>query len=272
MQLKSQFISTVIIFAFILSACKTNVPVVENKINTQEQLVLATIWFNESAEMQASFIQNYKLAKLMIDKQLSSNKEPEKKPAVILDLDETVLNNAPYEYKLIVSQKAYTFESWTEWVNLAKAKALPGVLEFTNYAKSKGVEVFYVSNRQAPDHIDATIKNLKGLNFPNADKEHVFLRTTTSDKTERRNNVSEKHEIILLIGDNLTDFSEIFANRGEDMGKIIVEKNKDLFGTKYIIMPNPMYGEWTKAIYRNSYKWSPDQLDSLRKTVIKPGY
>ncbi|RLD77675.1 MAG: 5'-nucleotidase, lipoprotein e(P4) family, partial [Bacteroidetes bacterium] len=216
MQLKSQFISTVIIFGFILSACKTNVPLVENKINTQEQLVLATLWFNESAEMQAGFIQNYKLAKLMIDENLSSQLESSKTPAVVLDLDETVLNNSPYQYKLIVTQKPYTFESWTKWVNLAKARALPGVLDFTNYAKSKGVEVFYISNRQAPDHVDATIKNLQSLNFPNADKEHILLRATSSNKTERRNKIAEKHEIILLIGDNLTDFSEIFSNRGDD--------------------------------------------------------
>ncbi|MEN8122909.1 MAG: 5'-nucleotidase, lipoprotein e(P4) family [Bacteroidota bacterium] len=272
MQKINPFISIVIIFAFILNACKTNVPVAENIINNQEHLVLSTLWFNESAEMQASFIQNYMLAKLMIDKHLSLQKESSKKPAVILDLDETVLDNVPYQYKLIATQKEYTFESWTKWVNLAQAKALPGVLDFTNYAKSKGVEVFYISNRQAPDHLDATIKNLQKLNFPNADKEHTFLRTTTSNKTERRNKVLEKHEIILLIGDNLTDFSEIFANRGDDMGKKVVQKNKDLFGTKYIIMPNPMYGEWTKAIYKNSYKWTPGQLDSLRKAMIVPGY
>ncbi len=272
MQVRNQNIISIIIFAFILNACKTNVPVAENKINSQEHQVLATLWFNESAEMQTSFIQNYHLAKLMIDKQLLARKEFTKKPAVILDLDETVLNNGAYQYKLIVTQKAYTFETWTEWVNLARARALPGALDFTNYAKNKGVEVFYISNRQAPDHLDATIKNLQILNFPNANKEHIFLRTTTSNKTERRNKVSEKHEIILLIGDNLTDFSEIFANRRDDMGKTIVEKNKALFGTKYIVMPNPMYGEWTKTIYKNSYKWSPTQLDSLRKAMIKPGF
>lgn len=272
MQIKNYLISVAIILAFVLNACKTNVQVSENKKNSQEHLVLTTLWFNESAEMQASFIQNYKLAKLMIDKHLSSQNELAKTPAVVLDLDETVINNGPYQYKLIVTQRAYTFESWTKWVNLAQAKALPGALDFIRYAKSRGVEVFYISNRQAPDHLDATIKNLKVLNFPNADKEHIFLRTTSSNKTERRNKVTEQHEIILLIGDNLTDFSEIFANRGNDMGKTIVEKNKDLFGTKYIIMPNPMYGEWSKAIYKNSYKWSPVQLDSLRKAMIVPGY
>lgn len=98
------------------------------------------------------------------------------------------------------------------------------------------------------------------------------MRTTTSNKNERRNKVSEQHEIILLIGDNLTDFSEIFADRGNDMGKTIVEKNGALFGTKYILMPNPMYGEWLKPIYKNSYKWSLAQLDSLRKSMIVPGY
>ncbi len=271
MQTKNYFILFMVIFAFIFSACEPKTPFTENKINPQENLILATIWYNKSAEMQASYIQNYKLAKLMIDNNLALNKSG-KTPAVVLDLDETVLNNSPFQFKQISTQKTYSKELWTEWVNLAKADALPGALDFTNYAKSKGVEVFYISNRNKEEHLDATLKNLQNLNFPNADTSYILLITTTSDKTERRNKVSEQHEIILFIGDNLTDFSEIFADRGDDMGKSVVEGNKALFGTKYIIMPNPMYGEWLKAIYKNSYKWSPEQMDSLRKTTIVPNY
>jgi len=271
MQKKVHFLLSIIFFSLTFSSCQKSTLPAEEEVDSQEHSVFATLWFKESAEMHASYLQNYHLAKLMIDKNIGA-RESEKKPAVVLDLDETVLDNSPYQYKLIVSQKPYTSKTWTEWVNLAKAEALPGVLDFVNYAKRKGVEVFYISNRKAPNHLDATIKNLDSLNFPNADKEHIFLKTTSSNKTERRNKVSEEYEIILFIGDNLTDFSEIFANRGDDMGKTIVEKNKSLFGTKYIVMPNPMYGEWAKAIYKNSYKWTPAQLDSLRKTVIEPEY
>ena len=232
---------------------------------------IADLWFHYSAELEASFIQNYKLAQLALDKQLTESKN-KKSPAVVLDLDETVLNNSPYQFKLHEIKQEYTYENWTEWVNLAQAEALPGSHEFVSYAKEKGVEVFYISNRTLA-HLEATIKNLQKLNFPNADSMHVFLKDETSDKTERRAKVSEKHEIIMLIGDNLTDMSHEFADRNkETMGKEVVEQNKALFGTKYIIMPNPMYGEWEKAIYNNSRKWTDAQKDSLRRLVIKSDY
>ncbi len=239
-----------------------------NSIKIRE---MADLWFHHSAEMEACFIQSYKMAKWSLDAQMSSYKN-EKKPAVVLDIDETVLDNSPYQLKLHEINQEYTYKTWTEWVNLAKAKALPGSLEFVNDAKEKGVEVFYISNRTL-EHLDATIKNLKNLNFPNADSLHVFLKNKTSDKTARRTKVAENYEIILLIGDNLNDMSQEFADRNKaTMGKELIEKNRDLIGTKYIVMPNPMYGEWEKTFYNNTRKWTDAQKDSLRKIVIKSGY
>jgi len=267
-------INLLIILTFLLiAACSDESTHKEQHIKKDYVKVreIADLWFHHSAEMEACFIQTYKMAQLALDEQLANYKN-EKKPAVVLDLDETVLNNSPYQFKLLEVKKEYTYESWTDWVNLAKAEALPGAYKFVSYAKEKGVEVFYISNRTVA-HLEATIKNLQRLSFPNADSIHVLLNDKTSDKTERRAIVSENYEIIMLIGDNLTDMSQKFADRNkETMGKEIVEQNKALIGEKYIVMPNPMYGEWEKAIYNNSRKWSDAQKDSLRKLVIKSGY
>jgi 5'-nucleotidase (lipoprotein e(P4) family) len=247
---------------------KTQSSEAENYVKIRE---IADLWFHHSAEMQACYLQSYKLAQLALDKQLADYKG-DKTPAVVLDLDETVLDNSPYQLKLLEEKEEFSSESWNYWCNLAKAEALPGVSNFLNYAKEKGVEVFYISNRSV-ELLEGTVKNLQNLNLPNADTIHVLLKEKTGDKTERRNKVSENHEIIILVGDNLTDMSQEFADRNkETMGKEVVEKNKELFGTKYIILPNPMYGEWEKAIYNNSRKWSDSQKDSLRNLVIKSGY
>ncbi len=235
-----------------------------------DYMVLATNWYQQSAEMRALYYQSYNLAKAMILLNSKNNKTG-KKPAVVLDIDETVLNNSPFEAKAIETGINYTPETWKAWTDLAKAEALPGALEFILFAKEQGVEVFYISNRKTQE-METTIKNLKDKGFPNADTSFVLLRTETSDKTPRRDKVSQNYEIILLVGDNLTDFSEIFAKRGDDMGFGVVDANKKEFGTKFIVLPNPMYGEWESAIYQYKRDWTEAQKDSLRKSKLIIGY
>ncbi len=243
----------------------------EKYLKTRE---LAALWYRYSAEKEALYYQAYNWAKIALDRNLANQQSLHigNKPAVVLDIDETVLDNIPQQLKLLKSAQPYTKESWVEWVKQAKAKPLPGSLEFTRYAKSKGVEVFYVSNRYA-ENLSYTINNLKKYNYPNADNEHILLRGESSDKTKRRELISKKYNVILLLGDNLRDFSEEFAKRDkESMGTKVVEKYKDLFGKLYIVFPNPTYGEWEKALYNNSYKWTEEQRDSIRKLLIEPGY
>ncbi len=247
---------------------------VNNDLNYVKTREIADLWYHYSAEKKAIYYQTYKLAQIALDKnkaehQAMANK---KKPAIVLDIDETVLDNSPQQLKMLELGQPYTRESWVEWVKLAQAKPLAGAVEFTQYSQNNGVEVFYVSNRYA-ENLKYTIENLKKYNFPNADSAHVFLREKSGDKTQRREIISKNYDIILLLGDNLRDFSEIFGKRAKaDLGASVVKENKALFGTKYIVFPNPTYGEWEKAMYNNSFKWTEKQRDSLRKELIKPGY
>jgi len=87
----------------------------------------------------------------------------------------------------------------------------------------------------------------------------------------RRITVIETYDVLLYVGDNLTDFSQIFAERGADLGFQVVDSLRDLFGDNYIILPNPTYGEWEGAIYGNNYKQTPEKKRALRKRVLK-GY
>ncbi|MCD4741472.1 MAG: hypothetical protein K8R67_03165, partial [Desulfobacteraceae bacterium] len=168
---------------------------------------------------------------------------------------------------LIEKGASYDKESWAVWVNEKRAKALPGALDFCNYAKKKGVEVFYVSNRSTT-RIDATVENMINEEFPFADKDHMYLKTESSNKTNRRNSIFEKYDVILLMGDNLRDFDEIFGGRGEDFGFNVVDKNKDKFGTKFIVFPNPIYGEWEKIIYKGDFSKSDGEKRKMRVDAL----
>ncbi|MFC2086453.1 5'-nucleotidase, lipoprotein e(P4) family [Bacteroidota bacterium] len=231
-----------------------------------EYLVQATLWYQRSAEMRACYYQTFNLAKMVLDDKLMRIRLS-KPAAIVFDIDETLLDNSPFETETIRTGKDYSKEFWMEWTAMEKARELPGAVDFVNHARDKGVEVFYISNRYH-DELTETINNLKKHGFPNVDTSHVLLRKNESDKTSRRNIVSENHTIVMLVGDNLTDFSQEFANRGEDLGFSLVDEKKFEFGSTFIVLPNPMYGEWVKAINGNRYDLSDEEKDSRRKEML----
>jgi len=233
---------------------------------SSDYLVSTTVWYQKSAENRALYYQCYNYAKLALDNQLRDIKG-NKKPAVVLDIDETVLNNSPYQGMLIHKGLSYETKTWKQWTKLAKAKALPGAVEFTNYAKSKGCEVFYVSNREN-DEKEATILNLKNENFPYADDKHLFLRINKeSSKIPRYNFIAEEYQILLFIGDNLSDFENVFENRTSNYGFDDADSLKDFFGEKFILLPNPMYGDWEKAIYGGKYPANAEKSKLLKQAI-----
>lgn len=231
-----------------------------------EQLVMGTLWYQRSAEMRALSYQAFNMARMVFDMDLE--KGPSSKPrAVVVDIDETVLDNSPYEAGLVGMDYGYP-KGWDEWIYAAQAKALPGAVEFLRYVREKGGDVYYLSNRKAKFH-DATLKNLKRLGFPQADDEHLLLRTKTSDKAPRRNMVTKDHNIVILMGDNLNDFDNIFRKKGMDVRMAAVDLMKEHFGSKFIVLPNPMYGDWEGAAY--NYNWGlkdKEKSDTRKKALI----
>lgn len=223
---------------------------IKQDATSNDYLIMATLWFQKSAECRALSYQAFNWATKMLDLHLL-NLQDTLPPCVVLDIDETVLDNSPFEGKCIKTGKSYSPEFWKEWSDLAQAKAIAGALDFCKYAQSKGVEVFYVSNRKV-NELEASIKNLAILGFPFADKEHFFLRSAESSKKARRELIAKNQNILLLIGDNLNDFDEIFESRQNDYGFSIVDDQREEFGNRFILLPNPMYGSWEKPILNSS--------------------
>lgn len=238
------------------------------KIPKREHAVQAVLWQQLSAEYKALCYQAFNVAKFRIDNILLENNHDGKPLAVITDIDETILNNSPFEAKGIITDEEYSEKNWVEWVKLEQATAIPGALEFFNYVNSKGIEIYYLSNRSVLQEME-TMNNLKKIGFPSIDEKHFLLKDKMSGKEDRRQSVSKENRIVMLLGDNLSDFSGLFDNKPTNERNDGVENLKDLFGNKFIVLPNPTYGDWqTKGIYEGNYKWTEVQKDSIRKAKL----
>jgi len=190
-------------------------------------------------------------------------------PAVILDIDETALDNSPYQARLVRDGKNFDEFSWAQWCREKAARAMPGALEFTRYAAEHGVTVFYLSNR-AQDLNDATLDNLRSAGFPLASGETVFLGLGTVNKdceqvgTEkgcRRRLIAAKHRVLMQFGDQLGDFMDALANT-PDGRRAAVEPYLDWIGERWFVLPNPTYGSWEPALFNND--WT--QPEGVRRT------
>ncbi len=256
-----------IYLAFLLAACTTqkNQNVGQNLAGLQ-----SVTWSQLSSEAEALYLQGYNIATDALYTYLSINRE--RQPAVILDIDETVLDNSPFQAESVLKGVGYSEERWNEWCKLEEAVPLPGALRFTNLADSLGVEVFYISNRSI-SLTHATIENLRKYGFPDADSTHLLLKKDTSSKDKRRARVTSRWDVIMLLGDNLGDFDGVFDNREEAFGKPAVKKHSGDFGRKFIVFPNPMYGSWMRPAFPGGINVDciPDTLLERRMNSVLKG-
>lgn len=219
-----------------------------------EYQIGAVLYMQKAAEYRALAYQAFNLAKMRLDADERDRKKlakaERKKPrAVIVDVDETMLDNSPAQAYGAKNRIPFNLKSWYEWGEMRKAKAIPGAVDFANYAKAKNVKIFYITNRDEVQK-KATIDNLKAAGFPDVTEENVFLRTTESGKEPRRQMVRDKnYRIVLLIGDNLNDFTSAFEKKSVADRFAETDKAKEDWGTKFIVLPNAMYGDWESAIY-----------------------
>ena len=197
-------------------------------------------WQKNAAEYHALCIQAYNVAKMKVDQALAATSE--KPLAIIADIDETVLSNQPYNEMLIAKNISFTQENWAEWVNKKSAVPIPGALEFYNYADSLGIEVIYLSNRRVENYAP-TKANLISAGFPFDDNTIMLLRDKDDNKKARRKQLA-LYNVVLLIGDNLSDFDESFYKQPNDIRINRLKDTSALFGEKFILIPNLIYGSW----------------------------
>lgn len=229
-----------LIFILILSACSHQ----STKVNPREYQIGAYLWQQHSGEYKALTYQAYNLAKEKMIKDLENKHN--RKRAVIFDVDETVLDNSVGGAREIKTAIPWNEEQFASWVKLKQAVAIPAALEFIKFLDERQVEIFYVTNRKV-DMLEDTFINLKNEGFP-VKKAHLLMLDKEKSKEPRRLEVAKKYDIILYVGDNLTDFDKAFDVKDNADRSAAVVKNKDRFGDKYIILPNPQYGDWEKVL------------------------
>ncbi|HZX74969.1 MAG TPA: 5'-nucleotidase, lipoprotein e(P4) family [Cyclobacteriaceae bacterium] len=229
----------------------------------------AVLWQQDAAEYRALCYQAFNLATLRIN-EIPAKKLKKSKLAIITDLDETIIDNSYNEAQLMKDGKFYTAATWKAWADKSMATALPGAVEFLQAAKQKGITIFYVSNRSTDD-LNSTLINLKKLNLPDAKLENMLFLSTTSSKEERRQTVMKDYEVIMLMGDNLNDFMSTFEKKPSDERFAETDKVKEEWGKKFIVLPNPSYGEWENALYQYKRDLTPEQRETMRREKLK-GY
>ena len=247
----------------------------------QEQSMLSVLFVQTSAEFAANNIQTYANASKALDialndKSWSAALEQiddfqNKQPAIIIDVDETVLDNSNFQSRTILSGLSYP-NGWKEWVNEAKAGEVAGVRDFLYLAEEKGVAIYYLTNRLESLR-EGTVKNLINLGLPfDKNKNMLLMRKeeNSRDKTERRKYIANKNRILLVIGDQLTDFistDEAYIFYKER--KKLAEKYSEMWGTKWFLITNPTYGRWELSIYED-FPESEEEAIEIRKDTLVP--
>lgn len=255
---------------------------------SNSELLNSTLWVQTSIEHDAVYLALFHGAREQLDRALKDKnwtaaveqKGDYKKlpPAIILDIDETVLDNGIAQARQSLSNEDYTVAEWNRWVQEAAARPLPGAVEFTQYARSKGVTVFWVTNREKPLK-EATRRNMQTAGFPmDAAKgpatDTFLLRGDQpewqADKGSRRAFVAKDYRILMLLGDDAGDFISN-VRVGVDERRKLVEQYKDWWGKKWIPLPNPMYGSWETAIFNHDFRLSRQERLQRKFGTLNPG-
>lgn len=243
---------------------------------TSYERLQSVLWVQNSGEYRAAAFQAYQLAKSRLDMALSNSnwsaalEQSENfshlPPAIIVDIDETVLDNSPFQARLLKINCKRKPHMWQNWVREAKAPPVPGALEFLQYANSRNVEIFYVTNR---DHSleKATKKNLETFSFPLKKKiDNILMRNEqtdwSADKQSRRMFVAKSYRVLLLIGDDLNDFVSTEKLQHESRDEL-TDRNSPMWGNKWIILPNPVYGSWEKSLFN----YNPPKKESEKLSI-----
>lgn len=264
----------VAITAISMTGCSNLYSKSEDKVTlTYDELVarenmMATNWYQTSGEARALYLQGYNIATQRLKEYL---KTPHTKPySIVLDLDETVLDNSPYQAENIILGRGYDSKSWDEWVNMKKAKAVPGAKEFLQFADKNGVKIYYISDR-TESQLEATIENLRAEGIPVQTNDSVLLKNKDdkSGKVNRREYVKNHTQLIMLFGDNLSDF-DLFSSKSIDERNAKVEELSKEFGDRFIIFPNPLYGAFETAIYGGKFPQAKEKLE-IKESILK-GY
>jgi 5'-nucleotidase (lipoprotein e(P4) family) len=228
----------------------------------------ATLWYQTSAEFKASAIQTYQTAALQLPHAIAdknwtalpnqTSNYQQLPLAIIVDIDETILDNSPTAAQAVLLNSGYDPKRWDQWVAMASAKAVPGAVAFVNKAEGAGVKVLYISNRECEKRIGSndscpqkadTLRNLKTVGIEKIDASQIWLKSEqqgwSSEKESRRLLAAKDFRILMSIGDDFGDFlPDVKKNITPEQRSALVYQYQNYWGAKWFVLANPTYGSW----------------------------
>jgi len=225
----------------------------------------ALAWMQTSAEYRGTALQAWRAAgaalpRALKDKRWTAALEQtgdfrKLKPAIVVDIDETILDNSPGQARFLLEGNGrFDAKLWGQWTSEHRARAIAGAKEFLSEARRRGVTVFYLSNRGVKEEA-GTRANLEAEGFPVVTAAGDLGDTVmlygekpewTADKGVRRAAIAKYYRILLLCGDDLNDFIPARVSREERAAK--AGPYDGWWGERWIVLANPMYGSWEDAL------------------------
>ncbi len=269
------------LLALVLGACASGQYNGQN--DGQNDGLNGTLWLQNSVEFKANALGTYRQGAMMLDAALADKSWTavpaeqkgdfaDKPPAVILDVDETVLDNSLYQAWVITANSRYSSKTWGPFVDAALSKPVPGSLAFIKAAAAKGIKIFYVTNRSASTEA-ATRKNLIKFGYPVDTSEDTVLTKgekkawKSSKKSPRRAQVAARHRVLMVFGDNFGDFVDGYKG---DMAarQALYEKHADMWGRKWFMLANPTYGSWESAAFGHDWRKPRAERRQMKRDAL----
>nr|WP_312968665.1 5'-nucleotidase, lipoprotein e(P4) family [Brucella intermedia] len=256
-------ISAILVCSASLAGCATNQRFASYQL--EQQNVSAINWMQLSGEYDALAYQAFNGARRAFD---AAEPAKGRKKAVIVDLDETMIDNTAYAGWRVRQGVPFTEETWARWMAAGQARPIAGAVEFARHVNANGGTMFYVTNRDARS-FQSTAANIEKLGFPGVSAKTLLLNSGQSNKQERFDSIkAEGYDVVIYMGDNLNDFGTAAFHKNNQQRRAFVEANREAFGTKFFMLPNPSYGDWVSGMAQDYYKQSPQrQLEIKRKSI-----
>lgn len=246
-------------------------------------MLLATLWNQRSVEYRGNALTVFSLARIRLDEALADKgwtaAPVEQKgdfqnlpPAVILDVDETLLDNSLYQVWMLKNKQTFSTKTWNQFCADQVSTAIPGAVDFTKYADSKGVKVFYITNRGAETEKD-TRANMEKLGFPMGGNVDTFLMQNEKPewggaKGTRRAVVTKDYRVVLNIGDNFGDFDDRYRTSEAERAKAF-DSDIAYWGKQWLMIPNPTYGSFDTATYGHDFKKPLEEQRKAKWDVLE---
>ena len=270
-----------LVLAAALAAFSGNAARAQDAVPASDML-LATLWTQRAIEYKANALTVFALARMRLDEALADRNwtaaPGEQKgdyqnlpPAVILDVDETLIDNSRYQVWMLKNNQSFSTKTWNEFCAAQISTAIPGAVEFVKYADSRGVKVFYITNRDAVTEKD-TRENMQKLGFPMGGNVDTFLMQNEqqgwgSAKSSRRAVVTKDYRVLLNIGDNFGDFDDRYRSSEADRIKAY-EADMPYWGKQWLMIANPTYGSFDTAPFGHDFKKPREEQRKAKWDVL----